>query len=180
MPDQRSLFRSELRLGPFTFPGAGISADEVYRYWLSRAWDLKKELLVWLMLNPSTADAREDDATIRVVQGFSRRLGFGGFLVGNIFAYRSAHPEDLQLPEDPVGPENDFWTHELLWTPGIAPYVVCAWGDPGAGKRADSVVRAILEAGKEPRALTLTKRGNPGHPLYKRVDLMPKTWRATG
>jgi hypothetical protein len=163
-------------LGNFRLPGAGISSGGQFRYWLGRSWDPALPVLLWIMLNPSDADAEDDDPTIRVIRGFSRRLGFGGLLVGNVYSYISSSPKKMLSFQDPVGPKNDWWLHEMLWTQGIAPGVVCAWGDTGAGGRADSIRRAIVDAGKQPLALALTKAGNPAHPLRKSAALVPKPW----
>lgn len=154
---------------------ATVSDCGRYRYTLGRRW-AEGSLLLWLLLNPSTADHRRDDATARVVEGFSRRLGFGGYQIGNPYAVIETDSRRLFTHEDPVGPENDFWIHELLRSRETASYVVCGWGDVGAGERTRSVLRTIVEAGREPRALALTKAGNPGHPLRKRAELVPQPW----
>lgn len=74
---------------------ACISPCERYRYWLTRRWDLSLPVVTFLMLNPSTADARKDDATIRKCIGFAKAWGYGGIIVINLFALRSRNPEDL-------------------------------------------------------------------------------------
>jgi hypothetical protein len=87
-----------------------------YRYSLTRRWG-EGPLLPWVMLNPSTADAMKDDATIRRVRGFTKRVSdelarepLGGFIVVNLFAWRATNPEELidvhACGMDPIGPEN--------------------------------------------------------------------------
>ena len=71
-----------------------ISPDQRFRYWLLRRWS-PGPLLVWVMLNPSTATPYLDDATIRKVRGFSKRLGYGGFVVVNVWAFRTKDPKVL-------------------------------------------------------------------------------------
>lgn len=100
---------------------AGISECGTYRYWLCREWSPGLDSLVWLMLNPSTADATQDDPTIRRCMGFARRWGYGGITVVNLYAYRATNPRDLLTAADPVGPENDRYcpTPEGKWHLGL-------------------------------------------------------------
>lgn len=70
---------------------ANVNGD--YRYRLGRYWDNKKRNVLFIGLNPSTADAYEDDATIRRLIGFSKDWGFGGLTIVNLFAYRSTDPK---------------------------------------------------------------------------------------
>ena len=68
-----------------------------YRYWLHR--DLAAqgdEGLVFVMLNPSTANATEDDRTVRRCMDFGRRWGFRELTVVNIFALRATDPAVLR------------------------------------------------------------------------------------
>ena len=62
-----------------------ISPCASYRYRLERSWDDSLPWITWVMLNPSTADASVDDATIRRVVGFSRKFGAGAAWVVNLF-----------------------------------------------------------------------------------------------
>lgn len=148
---------------------ATISVDEAYRYLLGRAWAPGAHV-VFVMLNPSTADAMKDDATIRRCKGFARRWSCGSLQVVNLFAYRARDPKELLTLEDPVGPENDrFIQHALK----MADWVVCAWGaHPMAKDRASAVLKLIRDAGFNPlRIGPPTKSGQPRHPLYLRADL---------
>lgn len=141
--------------------GARLSACGRYRYWLSREWDATRAVLVWVMLNPSTADAEHDDATIRKVIGFAKAWGYGSVLVVNLFAYRSTEPEGLRKVADPIGPDNDA----LLAALGARrPHVICAWGTNADPARA-LVVRRYFE-GATLQCLGKTKDGQPRHPLY--------------
>lgn len=122
---------------------------------------------MFLCLNPSTADAEIEDNTSRVCINYARRWGYGGLLIGNLFAYRSTDQSALYKVEDPVGPENDKWLKELQ---SEAALVVCAWSDTGSYKDRDREVLGFL---KDPHCLVKLKSGRPGHPLYKRADLKP-------
>lgn len=68
-----------------------------HRYLLARIWDPSPAaaLLVWIMLNPSTADHERDDPTVRRCAGFARRLGYGGIAVANLYSYRATDPREL-------------------------------------------------------------------------------------
>lgn len=102
-----------------------ISEDGRYRYCLTRVWDPKKPILYFVMLNPSTADADEDDHTIRKCVGFANYNGFGGIFVVNLFALRATDPQEMFLwCEKAIGFEND---EHILKIPRGAT-VCCAWG----------------------------------------------------
>lgn len=148
---------------------AAISGCGQYRYWLSRVWTAQTlvQPMVFVMLNPSTADATIDDPTIRRCVGFAKRELAGGLVVMNLFALRATDPSALRRAVDPVGPENDEYIKRLLGD-GYAT-VVCAWGsDPFARTRASEFLR--LMDGRPLHCLGITKNGSPKHPLYVRGD----------
>lgn len=162
-----SLFLQELI--EFRTNGLGASADisecRAYRYSLRRWWSrsIKKRWCVFIMLNPSTADAMKDDPTIRRCIDFAQTTMHQGLWVVNLFAFRATKPSDLERAEDPVG-GNDLEILEAL-TDGAT--IVCAWGaHPIAAKRAGVVLGYIRKAGKTPMCLGTTKAGTPRHPLY--------------
>lgn len=158
---------------------AVLSDDGAYRYRLTRIWDDTLPLAVWIMLNPSTADATVDDPTVRRVQRFSTGFGFdvGGVEVVNLYAYRATRPADLWLADDPVGPENDAHLDELLTSGGP---VVAAWGANARPDRVDQVARLAWVRGVELNCLGTTKDGAPRHPLYVRGDTPLYSWRIIG
>jgi len=91
------------------------------------------------MLNPSTADASVDDATIRKVRAYCAAWGYSQVLVVNLFAWRATDPRELKLAMDPIGPEND---ESLSRAAGDADLVLCAWGTKG-GERAKEVLELL-------------------------------------
>jgi len=155
---------------------ATISECGQYRYLLTRTWDAKLRPMVFIMLNPSTADADIDDPTIRKCIGFGRRLGFGGIEVLNLFAYRATKPADLRRAGYPIGPDNDRIITERLTelrAPEIG-YVICAWGAFARGLNRPQNVRTHLAlAGVRLRALRLLSDGTPEHPLMLPYSCTP-------
>lgn len=147
-----------------------ISDDGVYRYSLARWWDTSLPRDLWIMLNPSTADAAKDDRTIRRCIGFSRSWGSGGLVVVNLYGYRATDPDDLFAAQkagvDVIGPENDGWIRAHLATE--RGYVIAAWGATGA--RAWKVRQYAKLAGQTLTCLGTTKNRQPRHPLYVRAD----------
>lgn len=144
--------------------GAVLSPCGQYRYCLSRSWLLGEGTVLFIMLNPSTADAETDDPTIRRCIGFARRWGYRQLLVGNLFAWRATNPRELRRVSDPVGPEND---HHLVEMSVGADAVIAAWGAHGVYRNRSQHVLGLL---RNPESLGLTKQGHPRHPLYLRAD----------
>lgn len=145
-----------------------------YRYTLERPLtSTPRNWLLWVMLNPSTAVATADDATIRRVIGFTQRWGYGGALVGNVFAFRATKPAELWAYQKAggsiVGPDNDDHLNQLLLR---ASRVVIAWGAHAERlpKRAEYVER-LLRRRHDLYALGFTNSGQPVHPLRQPADL---------
>ena len=126
-----------------------------------------KPVLAFIMLNPSTADSRILDATVRRCIDYAKRWGYGALEVGNIFALKSTDPALLYSVKDPIGPEND---QAILDIYQKADLTIAAWGSHGAYlNRGREVLRLIPGA----KCLIQTKDGQPGHPLYLKSDLKP-------
>jgi hypothetical protein len=125
--------------------------------------------VLFVMLNPSIADATTDDPTLRRCLAFARTWGFGYLDVCNLFAHRSAHPDVLKAVADPVGPRNDRVIAEVA---ARANRIVVAWGARGSLRdRAERVLSAILT--QPPlHCFGRTCAGEPRHPLY-----LPQTTR---
>lgn len=133
--------------------------------------------VVWIMLNPSTADASVDDPTIRKVRGYSERWGYRSLVVVNAYAWRSTDPRVLPSIADPVGPDNDAAIVSACagaaqaGGPGVG-LVVCAWGKNLRPNRLAELARLL--AGVPLHALKLNGDGSPAHPLYLANVLMPQ------
>jgi hypothetical protein len=132
------------------------------------------------MVNPSTADAVENDATIRKLLGFGRHYDWGSIVVGNLFAYRSKDVRELATCADPVGPENDLHLLDMMRE---ADRLVVAWG-PAAKlpKRLRTRFRRILEmaslVSRQPMSIGApAKDGHPCHPLLLPYSLELQPWK---
>jgi hypothetical protein len=68
--------------------------DGQFRWTLQRVWGAGANI-VWVGLNPSTADDLRDDPTMLREISFSQAWGFGSLTKVNIFPFRSASPRDL-------------------------------------------------------------------------------------
>jgi len=150
-----------------------FSVDGKYRWYLERRWagaDFRSPYVLWCMLNPSTADAFVDDATIRRCVGFTDDWGFGRLVVVNLYAYRATNPRDLEglNADELVGSENE--QHIRYWaTSPACRMLMCGWG----GNRFKCLPLPKVISDGSRYALRLTQSGEPSHPLYLPADLRP-------
>lgn len=148
-----------------------LSAEVVgeHRYHLMRVWDHHLPALSIGMLNPSTADGRTDDPTIRKCVGFAKRFGCGSIDVWNAYSYRTSSPKALRAAGYPNGPVADSWIIWLLGNPPRVPIgrLVFAWGGKIQPERARQIEHIAAEVcNVPPEALKLNADGTPAHPLY--------------
>jgi hypothetical protein len=146
------------------YKGAILDTTGMYRYALWRIWDEQKPHMAFILLNPSTADAYQDDPTLRRCISFVHSFGGGSLEIVNLFAFRSPYPEALLSAHDPVGPENDV---HILYAVKRATYVICGWG--ALPKRLTTRVKDMHRLLKNYSLFCLgmtqtTKQ--PRHPLY--------------
>ncbi len=147
---------------------AVLNKSRTHRYVLQRRWG-NGRLMVWVMLNPSTADETVDDPTIRRCKGFALSGDgplWGGIHVVNVMAFRATSPKECLAADDPFGPLNAEYLHEAAHYSGGN--VVCAWG----AKAPAGYVKLALEALRPAKLFCLgtTKDGSPKHPLYLAGD----------
>lgn len=149
--------------------GADFSSNKKYRYSLHRFWDTSKPLVMFIMLNPSIADGKEDDPTIRRVINYAKSWGYGGFYVCNLFAYVSTDSRVLKsLGHFAIGKENDS---KILQVSLLCDKIIFAWGRKGSlFGRSSEVVNMFKEA----YYLSMNKDGEPAHPLFLPNNLIPK------
>lgn len=150
-----------------------ISGCERYRHRLGREWDQSLGVVLFVGLNPSTADATDDDPTIRRCIRFAESWGYGGMLMCNLFDWRSTDPKKLPPPNIAVSEKNDS---VLRVSVDRAKLIIAAWGKvPWASERIKEVFQTVFSEDKRWHCLGLTKDGAyPRHPLYMRKDTRPK------
>lgn len=156
---------------------AYLSDCGTYRYELERDWaapDAHDQSVVWIMLNPSTADATADDPTIRRCISFAKTWGVERLKVVNLFAYRATDPKELATAEDPTGSLNFAVIEDAFFNAAdFGDIVVCAWGAsaPIDTTEAAERIKATAEHfGVDMYCLGTTKNGSPRHPLYVKGD----------
>lgn len=132
-----------------------------YRYWLKRQWS-DKPMAMCIGLNPSTADATDDDPTIGALKRLLEPLGFGGVYMCNLFAWISSEPEDLRTTPNPIG-DNDEWLDIIS---GHCQHVVFAWG---SFKQADYRAKKIALKFPDAYVFGMTAHRKPLHPLAAAV-----------
>ena len=161
---------------------ASFSRCGSYRWWLSRRWRDGAPTLLFLGLNPSNADGRRDDPTLRRLIGFADGWGYGSVEVLNLFSGISADPVALRQMAEPVGRRTDAWIRSRVRQlarqatsdeaaacpiPGAALPLWLGWGNGGGWRGRDQQMLELL--GRLPVrlfCLGLTACGQPRHPLY--------------
>ncbi|OBK36981.1 hypothetical protein A5658_04800 [Mycobacterium sp. 1245111.1] len=158
--------------------GADLSDDGRYRWRLWRRWAEGPALMI-VGLNPSTAAADVDDATIVREVNFANGFHYSALMKLNLYAGRATDPRDLAGMDDPVGPDNDAYLdreaarHDLI---------VLAWGSNADRVRAQSVARRIwrndcLVTGTSLAVLGWTRGNQPRHPLYLKSSTPLQHWQ---
>lgn len=161
----------DMDVAPTIERSAVLSHGREYRYRLDRVWlPPGRFRVMWVMLNPSSADELADDHTIKRCMALSDSWGYSGMAVANLFALRSADPESLLAHPDPVGPENDHYLREMAWEFDV---IVAAWGSSLARWplfiQREREVKNILRG--RMYILAITAKGNPKHPSRIRSDV---------
>lgn len=148
--------------------GAKFSECRKYRYALWRIWDKEKPLIMFIGLNPSTANENDDDPTIRRVKRFAFDWGYGGVYMMNCFSFVSTNPKDVQLINDIS--QNDIW---LLLVRDKCKDAVFAWGNFRV-VRATGRDKELIKMFPNAKALEINKNGSPKHPLFVKSNCILK------
>jgi hypothetical protein len=150
--------------------GAIISECKRYRYQLWRIWDRTQPKVLFIMLNPSTANAEKDDPTIKRCISFAKSWGYGGLYVGNLFAYRSTDPKGLLVAEDIGG--TDGLNHWIQMS-NLSESVICAWGNSSLIQKLKPRLELLKTLDKPLFCIQTSKDGTPKHPLYLKMKQKP-------
>lgn len=159
-------------------PMAIFSEDRRYRYVLWRHLGFQGAgVVVFLMLNPSTADEHRDDSTIRRCMGYGRAWGYEWLQVLNLSPLRARDPAVmLAAGSEPAEVEKENLEH-IRDAVGDADLVLAAWGNHGAaGGRAERVMTLLREMDRDIHCLAVTVEGQPYHPLYVSKRAKPKLY----
>lgn len=141
--------------------------DESYRYVLRRIWDDQKPNIMFIALHPTTAHEDHDDALIRKCSAYAKQWGYGGIIIGNLFAYRADSTTELKESDEPVGAYNNAC---LLDSRKKAEQVIAIWGNDGAFKaRADEVKKLLPNL----KCLRITTKNQPRSIKGLAADITP-------
>lgn len=155
--------------------GAKFSPCRKYRYSLFRTWDNELPVVEFIGLNPSIANEKKNDNTIRRCIQFAKDWGYGTIIMLNAFGYCATDPRDMKACEDPIGVGND---KEIIRMSHRADLIVACWGAHGGFENRDMEVMAILRVQElEVYCLGVTKNGFPKHPLYLSGDEKPVRYK---
>ena len=147
--------------------GADFSDCRMYRYTLWRTWDDSKSKVMFLGLNPSTADEVKNDPTVTRCINYSKSWGYGGMYMMNIFSFRTTYPIELKKAKNPIGKDNDYWIQKIYRR---VDKCIGAWGNDGDFKRRSNEIFKIIP---KIYCLKLNQSGQPAHPLYLKSNLKP-------
>ncbi|MEM7769975.1 MAG: DUF1643 domain-containing protein [Cyanobacteria bacterium P01_E01_bin.6] len=153
--------------------GSLFSPCKNYRYSLWRIWDTNQPIVLFIGLNPSTADANYNDPTIRRCISFAKHWDYGGIYVANLFAWRTPHPSVLKKTPNPIGNKTNYWLAKLNNDTHLT---IACWGNHGNFRHRDKDILTMLP---DLHCLRITKKGNPAHPLYLAKTLLPIPFNPT-
>jgi hypothetical protein len=165
--------RAGERAGDPTLGIYSLEKEPLYRYAFAQWWGAgtPSRMVAWVLLNPAPGDT--DGRARPVLQGCldrARRWSFSGLVIVNLFAYRTRNPEELD-PDSAEGPHNDASIRAVTEACGLT---MTAWGD-GTEEWRRHRAAMVLPMLRDPHCLevagkTLTRFGQPLHPLYKPLD----------
>jgi len=154
------------------FNNAVFSESRDHRYALWRIWDNKIPYVLFIGRNPSYADELSNDRTVNKCISYAGAWGYGGVCLGNLFSFVTPDLRKLKEAPVPVDPENDRWLETLARNAGV---VIAAWGNEGSYRGRDKEVLSLVP---NVHVLMINKSGHPSHPLYSKIDLIPKPLEA--
>ncbi len=146
--------------------GALLSGDGAHRFTLVREWNRARPRLLWIGLNPSTADAFTTDPSSRRVVQRARMDGFGRVDVGNLWSYRITHPAELPC----VRTSTDETDDHLIGMIEAADTIVAGWGSTPVSTRALRIAQVLRLLNRNDLFAygTTATYGDPEHPLSRK------------
>lgn len=171
-------------LGDFKRGGAEFSVCGRYRYTLWRRWKATGPGATFCMLNPSSADADDDDPTVTRCVGFATLWGCSSVLVINPSALISTSPLGLLESSDPIGPVNqDVLDSAMVNSSGLDEPFVVGWGTHRSPKlrryiadRGEAIRDGARTLGVTLQCLGKNQDGSPKHPLYLATTTQLEAW----
>lgn len=148
-----------------------ISPCKQYRYQLERSWSeqtSRNSTVVFIGLNPSTADLTKDDPTIRKCMTYAQAWQFKKLVMVNLFSWRTTNPNELMQAKNPVGRLTDKYLDEAVSRSAL---VVACWGEYGTFLGRSDDIRARYQ--RRLSCLSTNQSGEPTHPLYLPATLTP-------
>ncbi len=146
--------------------GAIFSKDRKYRYVLWRKWDNNKPMVMFIGLNPSTANEDEPDNTIIRISKFTKAWGYGGFYMLNLFTFITTYPKELKNSKN--SKQVSIWY--LKKYAKMSEMIVFAWGE---FKEAREFSKQVIEMFPDAYCLFKNHDGSPRHPLYIDSTIKP-------
>ena len=168
--------KTRLALDSTTLSSARFSSCGKYRQLLTRCWDPGLPSILFVAMNPSTADANFDDPTVRKECNYARQWGYGSLLKCNVMDYRCTDPKGLLSPGvSPVSQENLTVIADTLDKVDV---VVCAWGKlpKQLQQHARNVYSLLQRSNKKITCLGVNLDGSPKHPLYLKSNTTLKPY----
>jgi|LauGreDrversion4_2_1035121.scaffolds.fasta_scaffold60682_5 hypothetical protein len=152
---------------------ATFSEDKQYRYRLWRHWDLTKPCVLFIMMNPSTANENRDDRTIRIIKKHATAWGFGGMFIGNLYARCCSNSTNARKIINPN--ERDYANEDnIREMVKMCEKVVYAWGTKGPLLKSQRVPGWLHEiVGESAYCMETTKKEKiPKHPGQRVPNIM--------
>lgn len=147
---------------------AAFSTCRSYRYTLWRKWRTGARYVMFIGLNPSTADEFNNDPTLRRCINFAKNWNYDAMCMTNLFAFRATDPAVMKSAREPIGIENDEWLLKIAQNAGI---IIAAWGNHGSFLERDAQVKNLIK--RSFYCLGISKAGFPLHPLYQPASAQP-------
>lgn len=159
--------------------GAIFSPCQKYRQLLYRRWDseaARPGYVLWIGMNPSTADGTVDDPTVFKERKYTTRWGYADYRKCNVMDYRATQPS--MLLGEGIEPCSEANLPTLLNLASEAALVVLGFGAPHKKLRkyGERVIAELRKLSKPLYCLNVTKDGLPVHPLYQLDSAEPQLY----